>query len=78
MEYPHRLVGFYIRDFGGLKVHLPTLEASLGLKFEGDKAWVKEGHSVLTDDLESVYARSYHTIVHNHFQVRGVRCCEPA
>jgi siderophore synthetase component len=69
-EYPHNLIGFYIRDFGGLKVHLPTLEQNSGHKFEGDEEWVKSDHSVLSHDLESVYARMYHTIVHNHLQVR--------
>ena len=66
---PHELVGFYVRDFGGLKVHMPTLEESTGVKYENDLEFVKLGHSVLSSEVSDVYTRMYHTIVHNHLQV---------
>jgi siderophore synthetase component len=73
---PHRMLGFYIRDSGGLKLHLPTVEQTTGVKFEGEKAFFKkpEGLRVLTPDLETVYARTYNCIVVNHLQVGRCSC----
>ena len=60
---PPRLTGFVIRDFGGLRVHPPTLLASTGVSPD-----IASGHSIIADSLDDVYARMYHTVVHNHFQ----------
>lgn len=60
---PHELRGFVIRDFGGLRVHPPTLLASTGVTLD-----VVPGHSIVADTLDDVYTRMYHTMFHNHFQ----------
>ena len=60
---PHRLLGFIIRDFGGLRIHPPTLLASTGVSLD-----VAPGHSIITDTLDDVYTRMYHTMIHNHLQ----------
>lgn len=57
------LKGFIVRDFGGLKVHRPTLKASTGVDMD-----FIEGHSIIASSLDDVYTRMYHTIIHNHFQ----------
>ncbi|KAF9524859.1 IucC family-domain-containing protein [Crepidotus variabilis] len=57
------LKGFIIRDFGGLRVHPETLKATTGVDFD-----CMEGHSIIAQTLEDVYARMYHAIIHNHFQ----------
>lgn len=57
------LKGFIIRDFGGLRVHAPTLKATTGVDLD-----VLPGHSIIAETLDDVYTRMYHTIVHNHFQ----------
>ncbi|THH16104.1 hypothetical protein EW146_g4489 [Bondarzewia mesenterica] len=60
---PPRLTGFIIRDFGGLRVHPPTLLASTGVAPD-----IASGHSIIADTMDDVYARMYHTVVHNHLQ----------
>jgi siderophore synthetase component len=60
---PHELRGFVIRDFGGLRVHPPTLLTSTGVALD-----VVPGHSIVADTLDDVYARMYHTMFHNHLQ----------
>lgn len=57
------LKGFVIRDFGGLRIHPPTLKATTGIDLD-----VLPGHSIIAKSLDDVYTRMYHTIVHNHFQ----------
>ncbi|KAJ7595950.1 IucC family-domain-containing protein [Mycena floridula] len=57
------LKGFVIRDFGGIRVHRESLLASTGVALD-----FVEGHSIIAPDLDDVYARMYHTIIHNHFQ----------
>jgi hypothetical protein len=60
-----------VRDFGGLKVHLLTLNASLGRDTNSDEEeWVKEGHSVLVDDVKECAVRWWGALVGNHLQVR--------
>ncbi|KAF5390947.1 hypothetical protein D9757_003945 [Collybiopsis confluens] len=58
-----KILGFIIRDFGGIRVHPPTLLATTGVEFD-----VVEGHSIIAPDLDDVYARMYHTVIHNHLQ----------
>lgn len=60
---PHELRGFVIRDFGGLRVHPPTLLASTGVALD-----VLPGHSIVAETLDDVYTRMYHTVFHNHLQ----------
>jgi siderophore synthetase component len=60
---PHELRGFIIRDFGGLRVHPPTLLASTGVALD-----VIPGHSIVAETLDDVYTRMYHTVIHNHLQ----------
>ncbi|KAF7312080.1 hypothetical protein MIND_00220300 [Mycena indigotica] len=57
------LKGFIIRDFGGLRVHRASLKASTGVELD-----FLEGHSIIAEDLDDVYARMYHTVIHNHLQ----------
>lgn len=57
------LKGFIIRDFGGIKVHPPTLKKTTGVDID-----FVEGHSIVTRDLDDVYTRMYHTVFHNHLQ----------
>ncbi|KAF6754534.1 IucC family-domain-containing protein [Ephemerocybe angulata] len=57
------LKGFIIRDFGGIRVHPPTLKETTGVDLD-----FIEGHSIIAPDLDDVYTRLYHTVFHNHFQ----------
>ncbi|KAF7327460.1 C2 domain-containing protein [Mycena kentingensis (nom. inval.)] len=57
------LLGFIVRDLGGLRVHQQTMNESLGTDFE-----FLPGHCVLTQTLEETYPKLYHTLVHNHLQ----------
>jgi siderophore synthetase component len=57
------LKGFIVRDFGGLKIHQPTLKETTGVDLD-----FIEGHSIIAKTLDDVYTRMYHTIIHNHFQ----------
>ncbi|KAJ7056635.1 IucC family-domain-containing protein [Mycena amicta] len=57
------LKGFIIRDFGGLRVHRTSLKASTGVELD-----FLEGHSIIAEDPDDVYARMYHTVMHNHLQ----------
>lgn len=58
-----KILGFIIRDFGGIRVHPETLFASTGVELD-----VVSGHSIIAPDLDDVYMRLYHTIIHNHLQ----------
>ncbi|KAH6913153.1 IucC family-domain-containing protein [Coprinopsis sp. MPI-PUGE-AT-0042] len=57
------LKGFIIRDFGGIRVHPPTLKETTGVDID-----FVEGHSIIAPDLDDVYTRMYHTVFHNHLQ----------
>ncbi|KAJ7164011.1 IucC family-domain-containing protein [Mycena crocata] len=56
-------LGFVVRDLGGLRIHPPTMNASLGTNFE-----FLPGHCVVTSTLEETYPKFYHTLIHNHLQ----------
>ncbi|KAJ3720377.1 IucC family-domain-containing protein [Lentinula raphanica] len=58
-----RILGFVIRDFGGIRVHPLTLLATTGVELDA-----VSGHSIIAPDLDDVYARMYHTVIHNHLQ----------
>lgn len=57
------LHGFVIRDLGGLRIHPDTLRRSTGTDFE-----FLDRHCVVTDTVEEIYPKFYHTLVHNHLQ----------
>ena len=63
LQAPHELRGFVIRDFGGLRVHPPTLLASTGITLD-----VLPGDEVIAETVDDVYALAYHTMVYNHLQ----------
>ena len=62
---PPRILGFVIRDFGGIRVHPETLHKSTGVEIS---SYAIPGHSVIANTIEDVYVRMYHTVFHNHFQ----------
>ncbi|KAJ7220104.1 IucC family-domain-containing protein [Mycena pura] len=57
------LLGLVVRDLGGLRIHPPTMNASLGTAFE-----FLPGHCVVTDTVGETYPKFYHTLIHNHLQ----------
>ncbi|TFK40140.1 IucC family-domain-containing protein [Crucibulum laeve] len=57
------LLGFVIRDLGGLRIHPQTLRTSTSVDFQ-----FLPGHCVVTDTVEETYPKFYHTFVHNHIQ----------
>lgn len=57
------LLGFVIRDLGGLRIHPPTLRMSTGVDFQ-----FLPGHCIATETLDEIYPKFYHTFVHNHIQ----------
>jgi siderophore synthetase component len=60
-KYTGTLLGFVIRDLGGLRIHPATLRQSTGVDFQ----FLPE-HVVAAGTLEEVYPKFYHTYVHNH------------
>ncbi|KAJ3840591.1 IucC family-domain-containing protein [Lentinula raphanica] len=58
-----RLLGFVIRDLGGLRIHPPTMTKSIGTEFP-----FLEGHCIATETVEEAYPKFYHTFIHNHVQ----------
>ncbi|KAJ6468399.1 IucC family-domain-containing protein [Mycena sanguinolenta] len=66
-------LGFVVRDLGGLRIHPPTMNASLGTNFE-----FLPGHCVVTSTVEETYPKFYHTLIHNHLQriirLLGMHC----
>lgn len=58
-----QLLGFIIRDLGGLRIHPPTLVKSMGTDFK-----FLDGHCIATQTVEEVYPKFYHTFIHNHIQ----------
>ncbi|KAL0579987.1 hypothetical protein V5O48_001990 [Marasmius crinis-equi] len=57
------LLGFVVRDFGGLGIHPETLRASTGVDFE-----FLPDHCVVEKTLEDAYPKLYHALIHNHLQ----------
>jgi siderophore synthetase component len=58
-----RVIGFVMRDLGGIRVHPETLRASTGVPFE----FLPE-HVVVTETLQEASKKLYHTLIHNHVQ----------
>ncbi|KAF8633234.1 hypothetical protein AX15_001463 [Amanita polypyramis BW_CC] len=57
------VLGFVIRDLGGLRIHPATLRHSTGIDFQ-----FLPGHCVATETLEEIFPKLYHSFVHNHLQ----------
>ncbi len=57
------LLGFVMRDLGGLRIHPPTLAESTGYDFE-----FLPGHQIPIDTRKEAYSKFYHTLIHNHLQ----------
>jgi len=55
------LLGFIIRDMEGIRFHRETLKSSTGVDLD-----VHPDH--LLGNLDDIYARMYHCMVHNHLQ----------
>lgn len=64
VEDGYELVGFIVRDFGGLMVHQETLHSKIGKRV----AVLDEEASIVADTLEDVYTLCYHTLFHCHLQ----------
>ncbi|KAI9929654.1 hypothetical protein MW887_001129 [Aspergillus wentii] len=56
-----QIKGFVVRDFGGVRLHVPTLE-SQGICF----ASLPPGGAVLTDNMENVWSKVHHSLLQNH------------
>lgn len=56
-----KIKGFAVRDFGGVRIHVPTLEAK-GVKFEA----MPPGSATMTDDLHNVWSKVHHSLLQNH------------
>ena len=65
-----RLVGFAIRDFGGLKLHMPTLR-----QHGYDVRTSPPGSLITVDDLAEVYDLAHHSIFNTHLRhlIRSLR-----
>lgn len=57
------LKGFVIRDFGGVKVHRPTLLKSTGCELD-----IMPDSCVVADTLDEVAKLLYHTLFHCQYQ----------
>lgn len=50
--------GFAVRDFGGVRMHVPTLK-KFGINFDG----LPPGGATLTEDLHNVWSKVHHALV---------------
>ncbi|KAE8386171.1 IucC family-domain-containing protein [Aspergillus alliaceus] len=53
--------GFAVRDFGGIRLHTPTLR-QYGVKFES----LLMGSATITDSLHNVWSKVHHSMLQNH------------
>ncbi|OQE21277.1 hypothetical protein PENSTE_c012G04829 [Penicillium steckii] len=53
--------GFAVRDFGGIRLHVPTLKQK-GVDFSS----IPSGSAVMTDNLHNVWSKVHHAVVQNH------------
>ncbi|KAJ6184953.1 hypothetical protein N7519_006254 [Penicillium mononematosum] len=56
-----RIKGFAVRDFGGVRMHVPTLR-NHGVRFDA----LPPGAATLTDDLQNVWSKVHHSLLQNH------------
>ncbi|RHZ55280.1 hypothetical protein Glove_417g64 [Diversispora epigaea] len=61
------LIGFIIRDYGGIRFHQETLFNTVGMRVE-----IIPGNSYESKDLYDVYDKLYHALIYNH--VRLIVC----
>ena len=59
-----RVLGFVMRDLGGIRVHPPTLLSSTNTSQEAFQ--YLPNHRIVTKTLEAAAARLYNTLVQNH------------
>ncbi|KAJ5947177.1 hypothetical protein N7466_000192 [Penicillium verhagenii] len=53
--------GFAVRDFGGVRMHVPTLREH-GVSYDS----LPPGAATLTDNLENVWSKVHHSLLQNH------------
>lgn len=53
--------GFAVRDFGGIRLHVPTLKKK-GVGFSS----IPSGSAAMTDNLHNVWSKVHHAVVQNH------------
>lgn len=58
-----QLIGFAIRDFGGIKIHPRMIMEKVGLDIK-----VMEGSAILAKDEEEVYGNFLHSGIECHLQ----------
>ncbi|KAJ5175036.1 IucC family-domain-containing protein [Penicillium canariense] len=56
-----RIKGFAVRDFGGIRMHVPTLRDH-GVAFDS----LPSGSATLTDNLQNVWSKVHHSLLQNH------------
>ena len=61
-----RVLGFVMRDLGGIRVHPPTLLSSTNTSQESFQ--YLPNHCIVTKTLEAAAAKLYNTLVQNHLQ----------
>ncbi len=61
-----RVLGFVMRDFGGVRVHPPTLRSWTNTSQEAFQ--YLPNHCIVTKTREAAAARLYNTLVQNHMQ----------
>ena len=61
-----RVLGFVVRDLGGIRVHPPTLLSSTSTSHESFQ--YLPNHCIVTKTLEAAAVRLYNTLVQNHLQ----------
>lgn len=70
-EYPNpspRVLGFVIRDLGGIRVHPPTLNASISSSLSSSPFEFLPEHCIVTSTVQEAAKKLYHTLVHNQLQ----------
>jgi siderophore synthetase component len=55
------ITGFAVRDFGGLRLHMPTLH-NQGYRLDA----VMPGSAITTNDIHDVWSKAHHTIFQSH------------
>ncbi|CAF1187803.1 unnamed protein product [Adineta steineri] len=56
-----QLIGFAIRDFGGIRIHREQFESTTPFKLD-----VLPGSCIVTDDIMEVYMKLFHCFIQNH------------
>lgn len=64
-----RVVGFVIRDLGGIRVHPPTLNASIASSSPSSPPFeFLPEHCIVTSTVQEAAKKLYHTLIHNQLQ----------